>query len=480
VRVRPRDWSVHTRLGLVSTLAATVGLGVAGLTAYAVTSEVLYGQVDDSLRESPAALAEPLDVVLGDRDDPGLRTEGGVIGVEAACRLVESSQAPSPGLFVVALVLPDGRQCADPDGPQIVLRPTDLDTSASGQRLRDGELTDGHRARVSVSVTAGGAVVLAARDTEPIDNVLDVLAVVLVGLTALGAAIALVLSRFATRLALRPVTRFARVAERIAATGRLLDVAADAPPTARRPDRRADELARLTTAFETMTAVLADAEARQRRLVADAGHELRTPLTSLRANVSLLARSRALGRPLPPDDEDRLLDDLVNQMTELSALVDDLADLAFIDQTPPPFQELRLDECVEDAVDRARSRTSDHDLVVALEPWVVSGHGAALERAVVNLLDNALKFSPAGTAVEVTLAGGVLTVADRGPGLSTEERRQAFERFWRSRTARRLPGSGLGLAIVHDVAVQHRGSVELTARPGGGTVATLRLPGRPG
>ena len=139
---------------------------------------------------------------------------------------------------------------------------------------------------------------------------------------------------------------------------------------------------------------------------------------------------------------------------------------------------MRLDLCVERAVHRARSRTADHTFEVSLSPWLVTGNAASLERAAVNLLDNAIKFSPPRTTIDVMLEEGTLRVADRGTGLSVEEGRRAFERFWRSARARALPGSGLGLSIVSDVA-HHHGGRHLEPRPGGGAVATLHVPGRP-
>ncbi|CAN5626627.1 HAMP domain-containing sensor histidine kinase [soil metagenome] len=460
---RPRQWSLRTRLGVVSTLAATVGLGVAGVTAYVVTSRLLHDQIEQSLREAPTSVG---------------RVGSAVAAPPAAvdrCALIESSRAPSPGLYVLMLIEPDGTRCADPGAATVVVRDGDLDSGSSGLRVRDGSLSNGHSARVAVLTSDDGTVLITARDTQSIDTVLTVLLAVLAAVTVLGAGLALTLSRYTTRVALRPVTRFAKVAERIAETGSLEGHAATHDESLARG--RDDELDRLTLAFDQMTAVLADAQMRQRRLVADAGHELRTPLTSLRANVALLRRSRAMGRSLPPDDEERLLADLTSQVTELSSLIDDLAELALADTAPQAFAAVRLDETVQDAVDRALSRADGHDFRIALEPWSVNGDAAALERAVVNLLDNALKFSPAGSTIEVTLADGTVTVADRGPGLTGEDPARVFERFWRAPSARPLPGSGLGLSIVRDVAVRHGGRAALEPRPDGGTLARLTIPG---
>jgi two-component system sensor histidine kinase MprB len=116
---------------------------------------------------------------------------------------------------------------------------------------------------------------------------------------------------------------------------------------------------------------------------------------------------------------------------------------------------------------------------VDTEPWIVVGESRTLERAVTNLLDNAAKWSPPLGEVQVRLRDGVLTVQDAGPGISDEDLPHVFDRFYRSREARRLPGSGLGLAIVAQAAYRHGGTVTASRGPGGGALMTLRIPGHP-
>jgi two-component system sensor histidine kinase MprB len=116
-------------------------------------------------------------------------------------------------------------------------------------------------------------------------------------------------------------------------------------------------------------------------------------------------------------------------------------------------------------------------ITASVEPWRTRGDEAALERAVVNLLDNAVKFSPPGQTVDVVLRHGTLTVRDRGAGIPPEELPHVFERFWRSPSARAMPGSGLGLAIAARVVREAGGTVTLTAASDGpGTVARIVLP----
>ncbi|GGT22915.1 hypothetical protein GCM10010207_22810 [Streptomyces atratus] len=114
-----------------------------------------------------------------------------------------------------------------------------------------------------------------------------------------------------------------------------------------------------------------------------------------------------------------------------------------------------------------------------LAPWYVRAEPAALERALVNVLDNAVKFSPPRGTVEVSLMRGESTVRDHGPGICPDELPHVFDRFWRSPSARSLPGSGLGLSIVARTVHHAGGTIALTPAQGGGTVATLRLPGAP-
>jgi two-component system sensor histidine kinase MprB len=238
---------------------------------------------------------------------------------------------------------------------------------------------------------------------------------------------------------------------------------------------RDDELGRLATSFNRMLAALeAGAEAR-RQLVADASHELRTPLASLLMNVELLAEDAGLvGR-----ERERLLADVGQQIRELTVLVGDLVDLARQEPTSAGASQVRLDELVHEAVARAARYAPDQRLEIDSEPCVVNGVDARLERAVNNLLDNALKWNPPGRPIEVTVKDGTVSVRDHGPGIDPADLPHVFDRFYRAAAARGLPGAGLGLAIVRQVAEAHGGSVEASNAPGGGAMLQLRLPSEP-
>jgi two-component system sensor histidine kinase MprB len=233
-----------------------------------------------------------------------------------------------------------------------------------------------------------------------------------------------------------------------------------------------DDVAALAGSYNEMLAALERSLGAQRQLVADASHELRTPITSIRTNSELLTGPV----PLPDDDADRAIADIEEQSRELSALVEELLDLARATEPAGAAAPVDLDRIVEDAVERARPRAGNVDLDLASEPTRIVGTPGPLARAVANLLDNAIKWSPPGGRVQVRLARGLLSVADEGPGVAEADLPHVFERFYRAPDAREMPGSGLGLAIVKKVAEEHSGEVAISSPAGGGTLVTMRLP----
>ncbi|MFT4201765.1 ATP-binding protein, partial [Gordonia sp. (in: high G+C Gram-positive bacteria)] len=277
------------------------------------------------------------------------------------------------------------------------------------------------------------------------------------------------------RTGLRPVARLTRAAERVART----EVLDPIPVTGN------DELARLTESFNTMLAALQNSREKQARLVADAGHELKTPLTSLRTNVELLIASSEPGAPaVPLADMIELRSDIVAQIEELSTLVGDLVDLSREEAPQVVHEEVDMLGIIERSLERVRRRRNDVEFVVDAESWYVFGESAGLSRAVLNVLDNAAKWSPGGHRVEVRLRqtavnSAQLTVADAGPGIPAEDRELVFERFYRAADSRSMPGSGLGLAIVRQVVERIGGTVTAGQSHLGGALITMTLPGHP-
>jgi len=258
-----------------------------------------------------------------------------------------------------------------------------------------------------------------------------------------------------------PIARF---------TNRTEELAGDLDPSQRMEVVGDDELARLARSFNTTLDALERSVEAQRHLVADASHELRTPIASLRANIQTMQDEDRL----PPDERERMREDIVGELDELTALVADVVELARGTKTGEGTDDVRLDQVVEELVARARRRAGgDITFEAALEPALVRGEPERISRAVSNLLGNAAKWSPPGATVEVALSDGVLTVRDHGPGFDEEDLPHVFERFYRAAAARGMSGSGLGLAIVQQAAEAHGGFAEASNAPGGG--ALLRV-----
>ncbi|MGJ7442164.1 HAMP domain-containing sensor histidine kinase [Aquipuribacter sp. MA13-6] len=454
---RPR-WtsSLGGRLALLTAVAVSVAVAAVSVAAWAATDRTLRAQVDSAL----VGVDRPSDLSVEDGPSP----PG---GPEALCGVGGQTREPSSWLGSVQLVRADGSTCTAAGGLQVA--PTGDDVALAAEpgpgELRDDRAADGTHVRVRAVHLEEGYALLVVRDLTEVDATLRQLGVVLVVVTLLGALTSVLAGYLVARSGLRPLDRL---------TGAVEDVARTQDLSVPLPVSGDDEVARLSTAFNRMTEALRVSRARQQQLIVDAGHELRTPLTSLRTNLELLALSERSGRALPAVDRSELLLSVSAQLVELSVLVDELVELA--DDAPEPDPErFDLADVLERAVDRA-SRRGAQRVEVAGEPWAVLGDREAVERALVNLLDNALKFSPASSTVDVTLADGTVEVADRGPGVDDTTVTHAFDRFWRSPQARGLAGSGLGLAIVRDVAERHGGRADLRPRDGGGTVARLTLP----
>jgi two-component system sensor histidine kinase MprB len=431
--------SFRRRLALIAAAAVAVAVVVGSVVAYVIVRDTLHAQIDRSLGMAT-------------------RTPADMIGRPAADeRQFVQRLAQSP-VFVEEF---DGR----PAGPAELVDQEAVEAVERGDRepfFTDSEVGGVHM-RVLVTRVPEGAVVIARPLTE-VDGALSSLRLGL-GLACLvGIALAVLLARLATRTAVRPVTELTETAEHVARTrdlSRRIEAEGD------------DELARLAASFNTMLEALGASRRAQRQLVADASHELRTPLTSLRTNLEVLGRADAL----PPPDRERLRVSVLAQIEELTELVADLIDLAR-DEEPVAVEpeDVRFDELVTRAVERARCHAPGVEFDARLEPVIVIGAPARLDRAVANLLDNAAKWSPPGGTVEVRLTGGELTVRDRGPGIAAEDLAHVFDRFYRSASARGRPGSGLGLAIVRQVAEAHGGSVAAEPAPGGGALLRLALP----
>ena len=415
---------LRRRLALTTTLVVAGVVMLAALACYLVMRAELRGQVDDQLT-GQGALVERFAPRLGGRfhgmpGAPGMRGGGFIPGVPEPS-VQEGGSAP-----YVQVVSAEGAARAVGPGGALPVTAGDRAVAAGDAPARLGDRdADGVHVRVVTAPLPGGGAVMLGRSLAGVDRVLGRLRLVLALLCVVAIALAALLGR--------------RAADR----------------------------------FVAVLARLERSQAAQRQLVADASHELRTPVTALRTNAELLLEREDLA----PAQRRALLEDVVDQSEELTALVADLIELARGDQPATEVQDVRLDALVVEAIERARRHAPHVTFATDLEPVAVDGVPERLGRAVNNLLDNAAKYSPEGATVEVALRGDTLTVRDHGPGVPAEELPHIFDRFFRATNARGQAGSGLGLAIVKQVAERHGGGVTARAGADGGLAVALTLPG---
>jgi signal transduction histidine kinase len=241
-----------------------------------------------------------------------------------------------------------------------------------------------------------------------------------------------------------------------------------------------DEVGRLAETFDSMMDRLEQSFETQKRFIADASHELRTPLTAIKGNAELISIA-------PPDERDLCVSAIRREAERMSRLVNDLLLLAEADIAEQPIHPRPLDlrPLVED-VYRAAQLLGGEKVTVLLEeaqPTPAVADPDRIKQLLLNLVDNAVKFTPQGGAVSLRLSqnGGwtEIAVSDTGVGISSEEQDAIFRRFYRVDKSRSTRGSGLGLAICSWIAEAHGGSIDVSSIPGKGSTFTLRLPATP-
>ncbi len=488
--------SFRRRITFVSAAAVAVAVVLTSLLTYLLTSHQLHNQVDaqlssraDSLtfvarNPSHSSRRSLLDLING-QDSGQTQTQGATTAPGAT-----TAQGGTPAQGGVSPLgnLPPRpgqvrgyQQLVDSHGHVLfrssgnVTLPVDARTRAlalhAGKRSFSDAEVNGLHVRILAEHIAPGRAVQVAQQLNEVDNLLSRLRLILALLDIGGIALAALLGRLVAGAAVLPLKRLTQATEHVALTQDL---------SGRIKLTGEDELGRLASSFNamldalerSMSALDASVHA-QRQLVADASHELRTPVTSLRTNIEILQQAH----DMKPDERQRLLTDVVEQIGELTLLMNDLIELARGEEPSADTEDLRLDVLISDIAERMRRHSPGTPLLLDLQPTLIAGVPARLERAVTNLLDNAVKYSPPGEPVQIALAGVELTVRDHGPGISAEDLAHVFDRFYRGAEARGRPGSGLGLAIVRQVVRQHGGTVAAERAAGGGTLMRVRLPG---
>ena len=440
--------SLRTRLTLAGGGAVLVALAIASLVIYADVRSKLHDQVDVSLIRSAETAATRW-----------VGAKGAPASAKKASLLIGKDTS---GFFQVTPSLGAAAKGGLSGFAPFVGRDRSVATGLSPPYFRD--IRDGRVALRLYTMrlpSSSDGVVRTARTLTEANATITRVRWLLLSLTLGGALAAGLLGWLAANAVLRPVRALAGAVREVSATRDL--------------NRRItvggrDELASLAADFNAMLAALEESQQAQQQLIADASHELRTPLTAHRANIELLARP-----DLPVERRQRVLGAAVRGIEELSTLVGDLIQAAREGRSVDARAPLALDELVSAAVERAQHRAPGLRIESRLEPYQLVGARSRVERALDNVLDNAIKWSPPGGTVDIRLVAGTLTMRDHGPGIAEADLPHVFDRFYRAAEARAVPGSGLGLAIVQQTVDDHGGSVTIANAEGGGVLVTIRL-----
>jgi two-component system sensor histidine kinase MprB len=461
--------TLRVRLGLAAGIAVAVAVIAVVGSAYEGTRSNLQGQLDNSIMRvaqpvlaraagPPGVLAPgPEGPGRGGPPPPGSRGQDQDDGLGLDRQGPQAFGGPS-GTFT--LIYPSGQTYSPPSQQYRIPaddRAKSLARSGNGRYFTDMTVSNTHIRVLVAGIGPDGALMVALPMTE-VDRTLHSQLLLLIGIGAAGIALAAFLGILVARTALRPIARFTRETEAIAAAPERLDQRVEV--TGR------DELSRLGRSFNATLNALEQSVQAQRNLVADASHELRTPIATLRANLQLLRDEERLSQA----DRDALREDMIRELDELTGLVGDVVELARGSKPSGVRGDVRLDEIVASEVERTERRAPELTVNARLEPTLVHGEGDRIARVVANLLDNARKWSPPGAAIDVELRSGTLTVRDRGPGFREQDLPFVFDRFHRSPDARSKPGSGLGLAIVRQAAEAHGGFAEAANAPDRGAI----------
>jgi heavy metal sensor kinase len=457
--------SIRARLTLWYTGVVVLILLLVSVAAYSLLRWHLYNDLDASLftvagvlREAPPA--DPTAPLPPDLE-PLVR---GFLGPEFADALMQ-------------LLDPEGRLRSRALRPALPLSYQARVNALRGEpTLETVQLTTGDEARLlTMPVVRGGRIVDLVQVAMPLRRTRQTLlryVETLLVLVPLGAVLSAAGGWLLARRALRPVDRMSQSALRISAED-----------LSRRLERRGtqDEIDRLADTLNAMLARLEAAFGEMQRFTADAAHELRTPLTALRGGIEIALRAER-----SPDEYRRVLASSIEEVDQLIRLAEDLLLLSrstvglSAARQPVDLEPLCL-EALELGVRLAKGKGVNVSMGATV-PAIVHGDAGALRRVLLNLVDNAVKYTPAGGSVVISLAlvadSVALVVEDTGIGIDPADAKRIFEPFLRLDAGRNRDtgGSGLGLAIARSIVLAHGGTLEVDNRPGGGSRFTINLP----
>lgn len=431
--------------GIVLVLATVMSIG-----AYSIASNQLENQVKSSLEQRATR-------ILSIASQDGFRWID-AFGRGPVNRAIMETETDA----ITQVVLPDGRIYGRNENPLLPVTEREQELLQSRQRsMISTTEVEGHEFRVLTVAAPDGSLIQVAKDTQILVNARTGMRTWLPLYASLAVVIAALIGWwFAGRIA-RPIQDLAATAESIAETQ-------DLENTIRISG--ADEVGKLATSFNTMLEALRGSVSRQRQLVQDASHELRTPLTSLRANTELLERAT-----LSDDDRASILADMRAEIDELTALSAELNALATDQRKAEEPNAIDLAEVAHEIVARASRRTSAPISVHVTSDTIVHARPSQLERALSNLVDNAVKFSNSESEIEIHVGAKRVEVRDHGPGIADADKPHVFDRFYRAVSTRSMPGSGLGLAIVAQFVQDHNANAYVLDNAGGGAIVGIQF-----
>jgi two-component system sensor histidine kinase MprB len=431
--------TLRTRVSVAGAVTVSAALLIAAAVIYPAMRSKLGEQLDASLVHAAAQTPVLVSGVEGKTTSKGapFQIAPGLLG-----------RAPSALSGVLVQVIPYATHLGAPPGVAPV-DGQDVQVAAGAVPPYFHDLRYGatkYRIYTAPLPASSHGLVRVGRPLSEENATLDWLRTLLAGIVLAGGVLAALIGRLLASRVLQPVVSLSKTVDQVTQTHDL---------SARIQGTTNDEIGRLASAFNAMLETLQRSLHSQRQLVADASHELRTPLASLITNLDLLGDGEGLAAPEAP----RLLGGAREQAGALASLVSDLVELARFGETDLHIEDTRLDLLAARALARAAERGPhlrfDQDLHASLVP----ADADAIERAIDNLLDNAIKWSPDGATITVQVSDGQITVTDHGPGIAAADLPHIFERFYRAPSARSFPGSGLGLAIVREIAQAHHGTV---------------------
>jgi two-component system OmpR family sensor kinase len=479
---------LRVRLTLWYGTALALVLVVFGGALYAILARGLRDQIDRSLEEAASVAVRAVEQHgIG----PFLPFEDLAAEFPELAVLDKTFQIFSPA-GKITIQSPNLRR------QDIPLSPTALASALDGgATLESARFQDGSSFRLlSVPIQEAGVlvnIVQVGTALRPVEEMLRRLVVVLLVSAPIALAAALGGGWFLADRALRPVEAITQAAQRIAAGDLTQRLAVPAT---------SDEIGRLAATFNDMIARLEASFRQVRQFSADASHELRTPLTVIKGEAEL-----ALRRPRPAEDYKLVLESTLEEVDRMTQIVDELLFLSRADLGEVAIESLpvRLDALVEDIRRQAAVLGQEQGVQVtvgAVEPFdpavrpervegdgwpqdrplIVMGDELRLRELLLNLVDNAVKYSKPGGKVEIALvregATARLSVTDQGIGIAPEEQGRIFDRFYRTDAARAhaKKGTGLGLSICKWIAEAHHGRIEVQSQVGEGSRFTVVLP----